>query len=201
MCLCGKGEDSNGCRALSNFWEELDELSVVFWRKGGGTNTHRMKLAGPAKQTVAVKGCHRRTNRKSDLKNRKGVNRVYPTRYPQPPFYSPPAEVSLSKTLNRRLLAMQTMPTMKLDSLALSGRGGRGGHKQPQSSMQKAGMATNVTYTKEPIGAAGNQELTDPDLLKPPPLYPTPHMDTAMLRIPTPPHQFSYKAPGAAGQK
>lgn len=31
LCLCGRGEDSSGCKELSSFWEELDELSVVFW--------------------------------------------------------------------------------------------------------------------------------------------------------------------------
>lgn len=49
LCLCGRGEDSSGCRELSSFWEELDELSVVFWG-GRGANTDRMR-AGNALDT------------------------------------------------------------------------------------------------------------------------------------------------------
>lgn len=37
MHLCrGRGEDSNGGKLLSIFWEELDELSVAFCRRGSG---------------------------------------------------------------------------------------------------------------------------------------------------------------------
>lgn len=75
LCLCGRGEDSSACRELSNFWEELDELSVVFWWWWGGeTQDEGWKLAGHAKQTAIVKGCHQWTNKnwKSDWKNRKG---------------------------------------------------------------------------------------------------------------------------------
>lgn len=71
LCLCGSGEDSSGCRELSSFWEELDELSVVFWSGGGGGDKHRQdegwKLAGRTKQTAIVRGCHRRTNKKQEV--------------------------------------------------------------------------------------------------------------------------------------
>lgn len=36
LCL-GRGEDSNGGKPLSIFWEELDELSVAFCRRERGS--------------------------------------------------------------------------------------------------------------------------------------------------------------------
>lgn len=71
LCLCGRGEDSSGCREPSSFWEELDELSVVFWLGGKREmNTDRMRggnLAGHTKQTALVEGCHHWTNKKQEV--------------------------------------------------------------------------------------------------------------------------------------
>lgn len=44
LCL-GRGEDSNGGKLLSIFWEELDELSVAFcWRERGSKTKDRMRV-------------------------------------------------------------------------------------------------------------------------------------------------------------
>lgn len=72
LCLCGRGEDSSGCREPSSFWEELDELSVVFWvGVGVEGDKHRQdeswKLAGHTKQTAIVEGCHHWTNKKQEV--------------------------------------------------------------------------------------------------------------------------------------